>query len=79
MLMGKSCRSLKLTTVSLRDLIIFFGRRSEERMNHMEKEIVYLKEKIEFLETLLEVNSGTLEKVIETNRTLIEELKKRAI
>lgn len=44
----------------------------------MEKEVVYLKEKIKFLELLLEVNSGTLEKVIETNRILIEELKRRA-
>lgn len=42
----------------------------------MEKEIEYLKEKIKFLELLLEVNSGTLEKAIETNRVLIEELKR---
>ncbi|MGM8213543.1 hypothetical protein ACLIBH_12270 [Virgibacillus sp. W0430] len=44
----------------------------------MEKEIVYLKEKVKFLELLLEVNSETLEKAIETNRLLIEELKRRA-
>ncbi|WP_255421365.1 hypothetical protein [Paraliobacillus sp. X-1268] len=44
----------------------------------MEEKIVYLKEKITFLETLLEVNLGTLEKVFETNKMLIEELKKRA-
>jgi len=34
----------------------------------MEKEIVYLKEKVKFLEALLDVNLGTLEKAIETNR-----------
>lgn len=45
----------------------------------MKEELTYLKEKIKFLEALLDVNAGTLEKAIKTNRILIEELKKRAI
>ena len=44
----------------------------------MEKEIVYLKEKVKFLGALLDVNLGTLEKALETNRLLVEELKRRA-
>ncbi|WP_405100769.1 hypothetical protein [Oceanobacillus sp. FSL H7-0719] len=40
----------------------------------MEKEIVYLKERVKFLETLSEVKSGTLEKAIETNKVLMDEL-----
>lgn len=44
----------------------------------MEKEIEYLKERNNFLEKLLEVNSETLSKAMQTNRILIEELKKRA-
>lgn len=43
----------------------------------MEKEIEYLKERNAFLEKLLEVNSETLSKAMQTNRILIEELKKR--
>ncbi|WP_260456296.1 hypothetical protein [Enterococcus gilvus] len=36
-----------------------------------------LLERIKFLEALLELNSETLNKVLSTNRILIEELKKR--
>jgi len=43
----------------------------------MEDTIKHLMERINFLEALLEVNSGTLDKAMETNRMLIEELKKR--
>lgn len=45
----------------------------------MDNQIQYLKEKIKFLEILIEVISGTLEKAIETNKKLIEELQKRAL
>lgn len=49
-------------------------------MNKETKELIeHLNKRIEFLEALLEVNSGTLEKAMKTNRLLIEELKKRAI
>lgn len=41
----------------------------------MEQEIQELKERIIFLETLLELNSHGLEKSIETNRILINYLK----
>ncbi len=44
----------------------------------MEKRIEYLTQKIEFLETILEVNLATLDKAMTTNRILVEELKKRA-
>lgn len=43
----------------------------------MEYTIKHLMERIIFLEALLEVNSGTLDKAMKTNRMLIEELKKR--
>lgn len=46
----------------------------EEIKEHIE----HLNKRIEFLEALLEVNSGTLEKAIKTNQILIEGLKKRA-
>ncbi|MFC4698492.1 MULTISPECIES: hypothetical protein [Lactobacillales] len=45
----------------------------------MEQEIKELKERIVFLEALLELNSHGLEKSIETNRVLIEYLKNRKI
>ena len=41
----------------------------------MEQEIKDLKERIIFLEALLELNSKGLEKAIETNRILIDYLK----
>lgn len=44
----------------------------------MTTETEYLKERIVFLEALLEVNSATLSKAMQTNRILIEEIKKRA-
>jgi len=43
----------------------------------MNDSIEYLMKRIEFLEALLEVNVGTLEKAMDTNRMLIEELNKR--
>ncbi|EME5442839.1 hypothetical protein [Enterococcus faecalis] len=36
-----------------------------------------LKNEVEFLKSLLEINSASLDKALETNRVLIEELKKR--
>lgn len=42
----------------------------------MEQEIKKLKERIDFLEALLELSSHGLEKAIETNRVLIEYFKK---
>ena len=42
----------------------------------MDQEIKDLKERIVFLEALLELNSHGLEKAIETNRLLIEYLRK---
>ncbi|MGY3766820.1 hypothetical protein ACWOAH_09875 [Vagococcus vulneris] len=45
----------------------------------MEQEIKELKERIIFLEALLELNSHVLEKAIETNRILIEYLKEKKI
>lgn len=44
-------------------------------VNKMEQEINELKERIIFLEALLELNSRGLEKAIETNRMLISYLK----
>ena len=41
----------------------------------MEQENEYLKERIAFLEALLELNSKGLEKAIETNKILINYLK----
>lgn len=43
----------------------------------MKKQIEQLNKRIEFLETLLEVNLATLDKTMTTNRMLVEELKKR--
>lgn len=45
----------------------------------MEQEIKELKEQIAFLEALLDLNSESLKKAIETNRMLIEYLKKQKI
>jgi hypothetical protein len=45
----------------------------------MNKEIKYLKEKIEFLEALLELNSLSLEKAMETNRKLIDYVKTKEL
>ena len=42
----------------------------------MENNIEDLKNRVKFLELLLQVNSETLSKSIETNRILIEEIKK---
>lgn len=42
-----------------------------------QNKISELKSEVEFLKTLLDVNSASLDKVLETNRILIEELKKR--
>lgn len=36
-----------------------------------------LKNEVEFLKSLLEINSASLDKALETNLVLIEELKKR--
>ncbi|MFW3538226.1 hypothetical protein [Vagococcus fluvialis] len=44
----------------------------------MEKENNELKERIVFLEALLEMNAAGLEKAIETNRMLIEYLRKQS-
>lgn len=44
----------------------------------MSEELQYLKERIQFLEALLDINAETLSKALETNYKLIEELKKRA-
>lgn len=44
----------------------------------MNEELQYLKERIQFLEALLDINAETLSKAMETNHKLIEELKKRA-
>lgn len=41
----------------------------------MEQENKYLKERVTFLEALLELNSKSLEKSLETNRLLIDYLK----
>ena len=46
-------------------------------VNKMEQEINELKERIVFLEALLELNSHGLDKAIETNRMLIEYLKNK--
>lgn len=43
----------------------------------MEQENKYLKERIAFLEALLELNSRGLEKAIETNSILIQYLKNK--
>lgn len=43
----------------------------------LEQENKQLKEKIYFLETILEINTNSLDKVMETNRMLMEELKKK--
>lgn len=43
----------------------------------MEDTIKHLMNRINFLEALLELNAGTLEKAMETNRMLIEEMSKR--
>lgn len=45
----------------------------------MNEEIKQLKDKIYFLETLLEMNAETLKKAIETNRVLIDQLKKQKL
>lgn len=45
----------------------------------MEKENKYLKDRIKFLEALLDINAETLDKTLETNRILIEELKKESL
>lgn len=42
----------------------------------MNNEVDFLKERVQFLEMLLEINSGTLEEVMKTNRMLVEELKR---
>lgn len=44
---------------------------------HEKIKISELKSEVEFLKSLLELNSASLDKVLETNRVLIEELKKR--
>lgn len=44
----------------------------------MNEELQYLKERIKFLEALLDINAEILSKVLDTNHKLIEELKKRA-
>lgn len=44
-------------------------------VNKMEQENKELKERVIFLEALLEMNAAGLEKAIETNRMLIEYLK----
>ncbi|EOL45784.1 hypothetical protein [Enterococcus caccae] len=41
----------------------------------MDLEVKYLKEKIEFLEALLELNSNSLQKAMESNRKLIDYIK----
>lgn len=44
---------------------------------NLEQENEQLKEKIYFLETILEMNTNSLDKAMETNRMLMEELKKK--
>ena len=44
----------------------------------MKTEIEYLKERIAFLESLLDLNAESLTKSLNTNQLLIEEIKKRA-
>lgn len=38
----------------------------------------YLKERVIFLEAIIEINNATIHKMAETNKLLIDELKKRA-
>ncbi|GEM_PF-5760050 len=38
----------------------------------------YLKERVIFLEAIIEINNATILKMAETNKLLIDELKKRA-
>lgn len=38
----------------------------------------YLKERVIFLEAIIEINNATILKLAETNKLLINELKKRA-
>lgn len=38
----------------------------------------YLKERVIFLEAIIEINNATILKMVETNKLLIDELKKRA-
>lgn len=45
----------------------------------MDESIEYLKKRINFLETLLEVNLATLDKAMTTNRMLVEQLKKERV
>lgn len=40
----------------------------------MKEEFEYLKSRIEFLESLLEINSATLSKAMETNKKIIDYL-----
>lgn len=42
----------------------------------MEEEMKFLKEKIEFLEALLELNSLSLEKAMDSNKKLIDYIRK---
>lgn len=42
----------------------------------MKEELKFLKEKIEFLEALLELNSLSLEKAMESNKKLIDYIRK---
>lgn len=42
------------------------------------EEIQRLKERIKFLESIIDINSETLRKAIETNRMLVEIIKKES-
>lgn len=42
--------------------------------NDLEKENKYLKERIEFLETIIELNSETIQKALETNQKLLNHI-----
>ncbi|MGM0173680.1 hypothetical protein [Enterococcus sp. DIV0800] len=38
----------------------------------------FLKDRVIFLEAIIEINNATILKMVETNKLLLEELKKRA-
>jgi len=64
----KICQSItKISSVIVSD------KRKEEKS--MEE---YLKERVIFLEAIIEINNATILKMAETNKLLIDELKKRA-